>query len=202
MTPAEKLKTLIDFLASKAILSQRKEFNLLLRDVQEKGLDIGDVVTMLSRLQGDKIVDTLSIFQAENTHSKHSSLRLINTIIGPGFDLDHVDRNLLTTSHVLKMVLFPPFLRTAEEVGIEKATIDLLAPLFSVAAHPEAIDIYCPLHRCTVGNVADEQGWRELAKGATFKCKDRRHDILATWRNGQILLSLSCEEKEEDTEQT
>lgn len=201
MNPTEKLKTLLEILASKAILGKSTRFNLLLRDVQEKGLDIGDTITVLSRLQSDKIVDTLSIFQAENTRPGNAASHLIENILGPHFDLDHVDRNSLTVSHILKMVLFPPFLRVLEEAGIEKTSIDLLTPLFSVTAHPEKIDIYCPLHRCAAGNVVDEKGWVELAKGMTLKCKDRRHDILAAWRNGQITVSLPCEKTDEDTRQ-
>lgn len=201
MSPSEKLKTLIDILASKAILSQGAKFNLLLRDVQHK-MEIADAVTILSRLQSDKIVDTLSIFQAENVGPGGLSFRVMGTILGPHFDLDHIDRNLLSTDHVLKMVLFPPFIRTAEDAGVEKQTIDLLSPLFSVPAHPDVVDIYCPIHRCTAGKVTDEKEWLQLTKGATFKCKDRRHDILATWHNGRIALSLLCDDKEENTEQT
>ena len=178
MTHSEILKATLELLVTKALLSQKSTIKLLLRDLSGKGLDISDTITVLARLQDEKALKVESVTQAPNTKIKNALSTFESLFQTHGnFDLNEIDKNLLTPNDVLEIRLYPTLLQALERARLSKSEIGEVQLLFKDVSHPTEIEIYCPAERSLLCKVKAEPDWMEICAGKVFHCKDRNHRV-------------------------
>lgn len=202
MTHSEILKATLELLITKALLSQKSTIKLLLRDLSGKGLDISDTVTVLARLQGEKALKVESVTQAPNTKI-NNALSVFDSLlqVHGNFDLNEIDKNLLTVNDVLDIRLYPTLLPVLEQVGLSKSEIGEVQLLFKDFPHPAEVEIYCPNERSILCKTKTESDWMEICVGKVFHCKDRHHPIKVTFRGEAISMEIQTNDLQKISKQ-
>ena len=191
MTHSEIFKAILELLATKAILSQKSTIKLLLRDLSGKGLDISDAITVLARLQREKALKVESIDQAPNTKTKNAFLAFESLLqVHGSFDLNEIDKNLLTVQDVLEIRLYPALLPVLEQAGLLRSEIEEARLLFKTISHPAEIEIHCPAERSLLCKIKTEPDWMEICAGKVFHCKERNHLVKVTYRGEAISMEI------------
>lgn len=196
MTLAEKITAVLDLLMTKAFLSQKTKVNLLLGDIVRKDIDIFEVLTILDRLQREGKVNIQSITQAP-VNKFSGTFKIVEAMYTIEYDLKHPDRNQLGEGHIIGLEIEPPLLNECEALKLNKEHIENIAKLFVISDHPQSLKLSCPLCRSQLGEISEESIWQEVYRGKIFKCKERRHEILVTYKNNQINTSFKAVSEEE-----
>jgi len=194
MNILEKNQHVLEHLRNKVLLSQKNVFYVILGDLLTAGITVSEVITILDRLQSEKMLNVLSANPAEKSfmtlgHKMMSALQVHER------DLSILTRNELDKDYTLEIRIEPNFMQLVSSLTIDPEEKQILKRALSEdVSLTFPIEIFCPNCRSKICKIKDQIEWEAVqlnfSSGKTMKCKDRRHSCSFCLQNGKVVLNI------------